>query len=137
MTGVACATLRKQPTVSVVDDDEAMRAAMTDLLDAAGCLSHAFESGEEFFASPDGTASDVVITDIQMGGMDGLTLMATLRRTIADPPPVIVVTARSDSRVKRSAIERGCHAFFSKPFDPSLLIDQVMDALSDTKARRK
>lgn len=119
----------RKAVVSIVDDDNAMRAALTDLLDAAGYRPQAFSSGEDFMASPDALSSDVVITDIQMKEMDGLALMARLREVAPKPLPVIIITARQDESLEASAIAQGCHAFLRKPFEPDALVNHVIAAL--------
>lgn len=119
----------RRPVISVVEDDNAMRAALIDLFDAAGYRPQAFASGEDFIASPDALASDVIITDIQMKDLDGLALMAKVREMAPRPLPVIVITAGQDESLEALAIAQGCHAFLRKPFDPDTLVNHVMAAL--------
>ncbi|WP_105431619.1 response regulator transcription factor [Neorhizobium sp. T6_25] len=116
--------------VSVVDDDAAMRAALTDLLDSAGCESMAFDSGEHFFASGAAERSAVIITDIQMAEISGLDLLAKLKENQYSDVPVIVITALTDERLERRANAQGCYAFLRKPFDPDKLLCHVRDAVA-------
>lgn len=128
----AHASARRKPIVSVVEDDSAMRAALTDLLDSAGCQSHAFASSEEFMESDIASTSDVVITDIQLGKIDGLELLRRLRTALQIPVPVIVITALTNETLERHAVAEGCYAFLRKPFDPETLLRHVKAAIAST-----
>lgn len=121
----------KKPLVSVVEDDFAMRASLLDLLDSAGCEARAYQNAEEFIASPEGLCSDVVVTDIQMGEMDGLSFMAKLKEIAPRRLPVIVITAMTDGCLEEKAIAQGCCAFLRKPFDPNVFMEHVIAALKD------
>ncbi|PSJ40702.1 response regulator transcription factor [Allosphingosinicella deserti] len=123
-------TSRSRPIVSVIDDDAAMRAALTDLLDSLGCQSQAFGSSELFLSAEEALSSDLVITDIEMGPLDGLGLLKRLGEILAQPVPVIVITALSDERLERRAAAEGCFAFLRKPFDPDRLIAHVRNAVA-------
>lgn len=127
MTSVAG---QRKPVVTVVDDDPATRASLTDLLDSAGYRSEAFESGEQFIASTAVGTSDLIITDIQMGPLDGLELLDRLRKILPLPVPVIVITALTDERLESRAVTSGCFAFLRKPFDPESLLGHVKAAVT-------
>lgn len=129
---IAAATGRRscKPIVSVIDDDSAMRAALSDLLDSLGCQSRAFGSSELFLSAEAAESSDLVITDIEMGELDGLGLLKQLGETLAYPVPVIVITALSDVRLEHRATAGGCFAFLRKPFDPERLIAHVRKAVA-------
>lgn len=119
--------------VAIVEDDRAIRAALVDLLDSAGYCSTGFESGEAFLDADAARSCDVVITDIQLGGRDGLELLALLRETPGRKLPVIVITALTEESLEERATARGCHAFLRKPFDPDILIGHVRDAVALTR----
>jgi FixJ family two-component response regulator len=119
----------RQQIISVVDDDAAVRASLSDLLDSAGYQALSFPDGEAFMNSSLGLTSDVVITDIHMPGIDGLTLMDRLREKSGRRIPVIIITANPDERVRSTAQRKGCFAFLHKPCDPSVLIDSLHQAL--------
>jgi FixJ family two-component response regulator len=110
--------------VSVVDDDAAIRDALADLFDSVGYRTCTFENAESFLDSPAAETSRVLITDIQMQGMDGLALLAQVagfRRHL----PVIIITGKPDTELQRRAHESGCAAFLRKPFDSAQLLEQV------------
>jgi FixJ family two-component response regulator len=120
----------RKPIVSIVDDDEGLRGALTDLLDSAGWDSQSFGSSEQFLSSNAPRTSDVIIVDIHMGAMDGLELLNWIRKVLGVPVPVIVVTAMSDSRLEDRAVAEGCYAFIRKPFNPDTLLAHVRGSLT-------
>jgi FixJ family two-component response regulator len=117
----------QSPIVSIVDDDASFLESIVDLIESAGYRVYKFSTAEDFLSSDATQFSDLLITDIQMGGMDGLALMdaiAGLRRL-----PVIVITARPEKEMRRRAVAKGCAAFLTKPFDPLTLLSHVEAAV--------
>jgi FixJ family two-component response regulator len=119
----------QEPTIAVVDDDEAVRGALVNLLSSCGRDVVSFASAEEFLASPVCSAASCLITDIQMPGMSGLDLQ---RRLLADGSrmPVILLTAFPREHVRREAEMQGAAGFFIKPFDGARLMDCIEEALA-------
>jgi FixJ family two-component response regulator len=115
------------PIVSLVDDDCGFCEALADLFESAGYQIHTFSSAADFLISGAAQRSDVLITDIQLEGIDGLTLMDL----VAHIPglPIIVITARPEEEFRIRATSKGCAAFLRKPFDPGLLLGHVAAAL--------
>ena len=120
------------PTIAVVDDDEAVRASTANLIRSLGLRADAFASGEELLRSHHIDDTCIVITDMQMPGMNGLELQRLLlaRR---HPMPVIFITAYPEERSRRDALAAGAVGFFSKPFDGSALIDCIESALGGSR----
>jgi two-component system, NtrC family, response regulator AtoC len=102
--------------VLVVDDEQSLRKVLAATLQREGYEVTVCANGEEAIAALDRDGADVVVTDLVMPRMDGLTL---LRKVVARHPdvPVIVVTAhgRIDSAVE--AMKAGAFDFLAKPFD--------------------
>src|SRR3954467_15544379 len=102
--------------VLVVDDEQSLRKVLAATLQREGYEVSVCANGEEAIAALDRDGADVVVTDLVMPKMDGLTL---LRKVVARHPdvPVIVVTAhgRIDSAVE--AMKAGAFDFLAKPFD--------------------
>ena len=102
--------------VLVVDDEQSLRKVLAATLQREGYEVTVCVDGEEAIAALERDGADVVVTDLVMPRMDGLTL---LRKVIARHPdvPVIVVTAhgRIDSAVE--AMKAGAFDFLAKPFD--------------------
>jgi FixJ family two-component response regulator len=118
--------LSTAPIISIVDDDESVRAAMSSLVRSLGYQSRVFCSAEEFLTSPQLTATSCVIADVQMPGMSGMDLQNAL--AIRHPHiPVIFITAFPEERIHKRAAAAGAVAFFSKPVDCHALI-KCLDA---------
>jgi FixJ family two-component response regulator len=112
--------------VSIVDDDESVRTAMSSLLRSLGYEACVFTSAEAFLSSPRLQDTSCLIVDVQMPGMSGLDLQAELRGRDAGIP-IIFVTAFPEERVRRRAEAAGAVGFFGKPVDGGIII-RCLDA---------
>jgi FixJ family two-component response regulator len=121
-------TPNKTKFVVVVDDDDSMRSAVQDLLEAAGLPAQGFSSAEEFLKSGKQHETTCLITDIRMPGMSGLELQAQLNAERCRIP-IIFITAHGDEKMRLQARREGAVEFLSKPFDDEVLIDSVRAAL--------
>jgi FixJ family two-component response regulator len=119
----------KPPIVAVVDDDEAVRAALGNLLASLDLGVVAFASAEAFLASPACRDAACLITDVQMPGMSGLDLQRHLAGE-GNRIPVILITAFPHDRLRQQAEAWGAFGFFAKPFDGRLMIDSIERALT-------
>ena len=121
-------TLSRAPTVSIIDDDEAVRVALSNLIRSLGYEALEFARAEEFLASPRLEDTACVIADVQMPGMSGLDLQNEL---ITRRPglPIIFVTGFPEPRVRERADRAGAVGFFGKPVDSRALIDCLETAL--------
>lgn len=115
-------------TVAVVDDDEAVRAALSNLLASLDLGVATFASAEEFLASPACSGAACLITDVQMPGMSGIDLQRHLA-TNGNRIPVILITAFPHDHLKRQAEAEGAFGFFAKPFEGRLMIDCIERAI--------
>src|SRR5258708_15192126 len=122
--------------VLVVDDEQSLRKVLAATLQREGYEVQVAVDGEEALAALDRDGADVVVTDLVMPRMDGLSL---LRKVVARHPdvPVIVVTAhgRVDSAVE--AMKAGAFDFVTKPFEHTELKAIIAKAArqSDLNAR--
>ncbi len=124
MTG----TTAKTPLISIVDDDESVRVAMSNLIRSIGFAARSFASAEEFLTSPDLEGTSCLISDVQMPGISGLELQTRLAAQ-NHHAPVILITAFPDADVKESALKAGAVCFLHKPFDGQVLIRCLDQAL--------
>jgi FixJ family two-component response regulator len=104
------------PIVSIVDDDESMRAVTCSLIRSLGLTAYAFASAEEFLKSPRLTETACLISDIQMPKMNGIELQRALLSQ-GHRIPIIFFTAFPDEAVQARAMEAGAIGFLCKPFD--------------------
>jgi two-component system response regulator GlrR len=115
-------------TILLVDDDPDILKLVSLRLSAAGHGVKEAASGEKALALVAASRPDLVITDLKMDGMDGLTLFDEIRKQ-APTLPVIILTAHGTIPDAVSATRRGVFAFQPKPFDGKHLLEQVEEAL--------
>ena len=120
--------MSETPLIAIVDDDEAMRAALSDLLEVAGFSARSFDGADAFLAEYAATPFDLLVTDIRMPGIDGIELQARLR-ALGSPLPVVFVTSASDSATRTRALEGGAFAYLTKPISDEFLLGQIHAAL--------
>ena len=114
--------------ISIVDDDESVRAATKTLLRSVGYYVETFASAELFLDSGVLRETKCLILDIRMPGIDGLELQRRLNAA-ESRVPIIFVTAHDDKTNRRKAIEAGAVEFFRKPFDANTLVGAIQMAL--------
>lgn len=112
--------------VLVVDDDALVRVGLSAVLGAAGDIEVVAEAadGADAVAVAQRLRPDVVLMDIRMPGLDGLSATATLR-SLDDPPAVIVLTTfNTDDHILR-ALRAGANGFLLKDMPPRQIQDSV------------
>ena len=114
--------------ISIVDDDESIRAATKGLLRSVGYTVETFASADLFLESRALWETECLILDIRMPGIDGLELQHRLNAEECHVP-VIFVTAHDDKTNRRTALDAGALAVFRKPFDADALVTTVKAAL--------
>lgn len=119
----------------LVDDDEAIRDALTWLLRSRGVQSRCWASAEAFLADYRAEMSGCLILDMRMVGMTGLELFDRLRERDC-AMPVIFLTGHADVPLAVAALKRGAFDFIEKPFNDNELADRVIEALRLEDHRR-
>ena len=102
--------------VWIVDDDESIRWVLEKSLAREGMAITSFPGAAELLDALEDSAPDVLISDIRMPGVDGLTLMGRVRAALPDLP-VIIMTAHSDLDAAVAAYRGGAFEYLPKPFD--------------------
>ncbi len=125
------------PPIHIIDDDEALRDSISELLTAFDFQPHCYASAEEFLARfGEETPGGCIVSDVCMPGMSGVDLMLRLRR-YEKRVPVILITGHGDIRLAVEAMKAGAHDFLEKPFDADTLVDTVTQALNRSSAPRR
>ncbi len=118
-----------QPTVYFVDDDAAVRDALSLLLSLKGFLSQVFASAETFLDTYRPEWRGCLLTDLRMSGMSGIELQQELAARGA-ALPVVVLTAHGDVATTRAAMKAGAYDFLEKPVDEQILVDVLKNAIA-------
>src|SRR6267143_4054653 len=125
------------PTVFVIDDDAAVRKAVSRLLRSAGIAVAIFASTREFLAQYDPDMPGCLVLDLAMPDFNGLQLQTTLGKK-GCTLPIIFVTGQVDVSKSVQAMKHGAFDFFSKPVKDKDLLPAVRAAIErDAVARRE
>ncbi|TCK06089.1 two-component system C4-dicarboxylate transport response regulator DctD [Marinobacterium mangrovicola] len=120
-----------EPTIApilLIDDEKHIRLAAGQTLELEGYAVEALPSADGVLERLDPDWPGVIVTDINMPGMDGLELMRQVRAV--DPElPVILITGHGDISMAVSAIREGAYDFIEKPFASDFLLDTVRRAV--------
>lgn len=114
--------------VLVVDDEASMRFTLEAVLGDAGLEVSSADGGRNGITAFETHGADVVLTDLAMPGVDGMTVLTTIRAQ--DPSvPVMMLTAHGSERVAVAAMKAGAFDYLPKPFDPDELVLAVTRAV--------
>lgn len=115
--------------VALVDDDDDLRGATTQLLTLAGYEVRGFADAASALAVIDAEFPGIVISDVRMPGLSGIDLFKALRARDADLP-VVFITGHGDVAMAVEALKAGAWDFLTKPFDAEMLLAAVARAAS-------
>ncbi|WP_043540148.1 response regulator transcription factor [Salinarimonas rosea] len=120
--------------VILVDDDAAVRRALTFSLELEGLTVLAHEGGASLLAAPP-TGAACLVVDYYMPGMDGVTLVERLREACRELP-TILITAKADPDMRARAAAAGIALVLEKPLEDAALVDGIRAALAAAEALR-
>ena len=116
------------PLIAIVDDDDALRNSLDNLLRSVGFRVHGFASAEAFLQAQPAPETACLLLDVRLPGMNGLALQRQLVAAHGSLP-IIFVTAYADDDVRARALAAGAVAFLSKPFREEELLAAIEAAL--------
>lgn len=117
--------------ILIVDDSPSMRKLVCDTLERAGYSVSQANDGVEALAAAKSTDFDLVITDVNMPNMDGITLVGELRALASMRfTPILLLTTEIDTLKKKSAKEKGATGWLNKPFNEEKMLSTISRVLS-------
>ena len=120
-------------TILVIEDEEAVRHNLEDLLTAEGYITLSAKNGIEGYETAILNEPDLILSDIRMPRMDGLELLEKLQKNpVTSLIPFIFLTARVEMKDLRKGMVLGADDYIMKPFK----IDDVLDAIN-SRLRKK
>ena len=124
------------PRICIIDDDDAVRDSLRELLHSHGYEVGDFASASDYLASNHAVDDDFdcAIVDLQMPGMTGLELFE-ITRVRTPSLPFVMITGRADSALKERARRGGVIAMLDKPIGERTLIDAISKAHTARTAR--
>jgi RNA polymerase sigma factor (sigma-70 family) len=123
------------PTVFVVDDDAAVRDALSLLISLKGMRAAVFASAADFLAVYDPAWRGCLLTDLRMPQMGGLELQVELQKR-GVTLPVVILSAHGDVATTRTALKNGAVDFLEKPVNDDVLVDVLTNAIRLDELRR-
>ena len=129
-------TSAEQPIVFVIDDDESMRRALTNLFQSVGLRVEVFGSAPELLQSNLPDVASCLVLDIRLPGLSGLDFQAELAKANIHIP-IIFMTGHGDIPMTVRAMKAGAIDFLTKPFRHQEMLDAVAMAIERDRKRRK
>ncbi|MEN8106689.1 MAG: response regulator [Pseudomonadota bacterium] len=125
-----------EPTVFLVDDDQAVRDALELLLETAQLRTESFDTAEAFLDACDPDRPGCLVLDIRMPGMSGIKLQGALvARGIITP--VIFLTGHGNVSMSAQAFRSGAVDFMEKPFEEGMLLERIHEAIRLDQSNRE
>jgi two-component system response regulator DctR len=124
------------PQAHLVDDDEAIRDALSWLLDSRGIANCTYYSAEDFLARWTPALSGCIVLDMRMTGMTGLDCFEQLQARQSSLP-VIFLTGHGDVPLAVSALKKGAFDFFEKPLNDNDLATRINEAIALNGCQRE
>lgn len=115
--------------ILVVDDQESMREMLSELLQMMGYEARAVDGGQQALQSLQETETDLVITDLNMPGMDGMELMKRIKM-LYPGLPVIIITGYGTFNTERQVLSSGADGYIPKPCTINRVQETVNQALA-------
>lgn len=120
----------EKPLVLVIDDDEAIRAYLSAMIEANAETIEA-PNGEKGISLAKSRQPDLILLDLMMPGMDGYQVCKTLKANSGTKHiPIVFITAQEDRAFEAAAIKLGALDYIVKPFDTDIVAAKVKNYLS-------
>ncbi len=124
-----------EPTVFIVDDDDAVRRFLSGLIESVELRVEAFATARDFLDTYEPGRPGCLVLDVRMPGMSGLELQRELVDQAIDLP-VIILTGHGNVQLAVHAMQAGALDFVEKPFDNELLLDRIQKAVAESVRAR-
>jgi len=121
--------MSEKPKILIVDDEMIMRESLTAWLEEDDFEPVSAESGMQAFEILEDNKPDVILLDIKMPGMDGITFLKKLKEK-HDDIPVIMITAHATVENAVESMKEGAYDYVMKPFPPekiSYLLKRIIE----------
>jgi two-component system OmpR family response regulator len=122
--------MEKVDHILVVDDDEDIRELLRQYLEKNGFKVSTAANGRQMRALMNSSARvDMIVLDLMMPGEDGLTLCRELQTGVANPVPILLLTARNEEADRILGLEMGADDYLTKPFASRELLARIKAVL--------
>jgi two-component system, LuxR family, response regulator FixJ len=117
------------PVVFLIDDQEAVRHALAEMLKVFGYTVESFPSADAFLEQLTEPRAGCIVADVRMPGMDGIELVRELARRNVHLP-VVLISGHADVPMAVAAIKAGAEDFIEKPVDDAQLLAAINRCLA-------
>jgi DNA-binding response OmpR family regulator len=125
-------------TVLIVDDEPDLRSALYWRIKCAGYDVKMAANGEQGLQIANAEQPDLIITDVEMPGMNGHEMVRKLRSSWStDDIPVIFLTAHGDFEEMKATLEKGADRYITKPANTEFLLITINTLIEEREARLK
>ncbi len=118
--------------VLVVDDDEVVRLSHLRSLKSVSCEAEAVEDGEDALRMMERHPFDVVLLDLRMPGMDGMSVLRAIKQKWPESE-VVVITGYPTIETAKEAVRLGAYDYLAKPVGPVEVINATGGAITRKK----
>ena len=125
--------MASKSVIHVVEDDQAMRDSLVELLEDAGYSVRTYTKAEKLLARGGVIEPGCIVSDVRMPGIDGLTLLRQLRAG-GSTVPLMLITGHGDVSMAVAAMKAGAVDFLEKPFEADIFLAAVEAALSHPRS---
>lgn len=123
--------MTNEPTVFIVDDDDAVRRFLTGLIRSIDLKVEAYASAKDFLDAYEPGRPGCLLLDVRMPGMSGLELQRELSERSIELQ-VVILTGHGNVPVAVQAMKAGAVDFIEKPFNNELLLDRIQRAVAQS-----
>ena len=127
--------LKEKYHILIVDDEQAYRETLQLLFESEGYVVKSVSSGEEAIEVSEKEYFPIIVTDIMMNDMDGITLLKKLKNMYHNQVEIIMVTGYGSIGTAVETMKKGAFGYFIKSNDPEELILEVKNAVESLKVR--
>ncbi|MDD7971929.1 sigma-54-dependent transcriptional regulator [Roseinatronobacter alkalisoli] len=121
--------MARKMAVMLIEDDQDLREATCETLEAAAFSVHTFGNAKAALENLDSISPDVILSDMRLPGMSGLDFLDVIRQQAPDIP-FVLITGHGDVSSALRAMRAGAHDFLEKPCQPELVIDILRRAVA-------
>ena len=118
----------------LIDDNVVVRDTLRTIFAQKGCPLKAYETAEEGLQALENERFDIIISDLQLPGIDGVEFFKRAMRSHPDTVRILI-SGYGDQSTISEAFEIGVHAFIKKPFSLTIFLEQVMPYVEKHHAR--
>lgn len=121
--------MAQDKTLYIVDDDPAVRDALSVVFEAEGFTVESFSDGDKFIESASRKHPACVLLDVHMPGRSGIEILKALNAEDY-PAPIFIISGQGDIPMAVEAIRNGAYDFIEKPFTADAVVQRVEEGIS-------